>query len=231
MLFDEPTSALDPELVSEVLDVMRDLAEDGMTMVVVTHEIGFVREVGDALVFMDGGRVVESGVPRDVIAHPSQERTRAFLSKVLWRSPATRWARRPPSRSPDSREPCPNLGWRDRRRAIWQGTRWPGASGEGYVAMESASESDRSVAVSPEPSHWLAEVTEAGRITPSVRCTGLRLAASAGGVRRLLHLPGQDLALSLASYGKQAVKRRYAVRRYAPDAPSTHAHVLGSTMW
>ena len=83
MLFDEPTSALDPELVGEVLDAMRGLAEDGMTMVVVTHEIGFAREVGDALVFMDGGRVVESGVPRDVIAHPSQERTRAFLSKVL----------------------------------------------------------------------------------------------------------------------------------------------------
>jgi len=83
MLFDEPTSALDPELVGEVLDVMRSLARDGMTMVVVTHEIGFAREVGDQLVFMDDGVVVESGDPREVIAHPRHERTRAFLSKVL----------------------------------------------------------------------------------------------------------------------------------------------------
>ncbi|MFY1686670.1 amino acid ABC transporter ATP-binding protein [Plantactinospora sp. WMMB782] len=83
MLFDEPTSALDPELVGEVLDVMQDLARDGMTMVVVTHEIGFAREVGDSLVFMDGGVVVESGVPREVIANPKHERTRAFLAKVL----------------------------------------------------------------------------------------------------------------------------------------------------
>jgi polar amino acid transport system ATP-binding protein len=83
MLFDEPTSALDPELVGEVLDVMRGLAEDGMTMVVVTHEIGFAREVGDSLVFMDGGVIVEAGNPRDVLANPQQERTRAFLSKVL----------------------------------------------------------------------------------------------------------------------------------------------------
>jgi polar amino acid transport system ATP-binding protein len=83
MLFDEPTSALDPELVGEVLDVMRGLARDGMTMVVVTHEIGFAREAGDALVFMDGGVVVESGPPREVIANPKHERTRAFLSKVL----------------------------------------------------------------------------------------------------------------------------------------------------
>ncbi|WFE29190.1 amino acid ABC transporter ATP-binding protein [Solwaraspora sp. WMMD791] len=83
MLFDEPTSALDPELVGEVLDVMRDLAQDGMTMIVVTHEIGFAREVGDALVFMDGGVVVEAGVPREVLADPRHERTRAFLSKVL----------------------------------------------------------------------------------------------------------------------------------------------------
>jgi polar amino acid transport system ATP-binding protein len=83
MLFDEPTSALDPELVGEVLDVMRGLAGDGMTMVVVTHEIGFAREVGDTLVFMDGGVVVESGDPREVIANPREERTRAFLSKVL----------------------------------------------------------------------------------------------------------------------------------------------------
>ncbi|WP_033260289.1 MULTISPECIES: amino acid ABC transporter ATP-binding protein [Kitasatospora] len=83
MLFDEPTSALDPELVGEVLDVMRGLAEDGMTMIVVTHEMGFAREVGDALVFMDGGVVVESGHPREVLGDPKHERTRAFLSKVL----------------------------------------------------------------------------------------------------------------------------------------------------
>ena len=83
MLFDEPTSALDPELVGEVLDVMRGLARDGMTMVVVTHEIGFAREVGDQLVFMDDGVVVESGDPREVIANPKHERTRSFLSKVL----------------------------------------------------------------------------------------------------------------------------------------------------
>ncbi len=83
MLFDEPTSALDPELVGEVLDVMRGLAEDGMTMIVVTHEMGFAREVGDALVFMDDGMVVESGHPRDVLAKPRHERTKAFLSKVL----------------------------------------------------------------------------------------------------------------------------------------------------
>ncbi|MET9399001.1 amino acid ABC transporter ATP-binding protein [Kitasatospora sp. NPDC002965] len=83
MLFDEPTSALDPELVGDVLDVMRRLAEDGMTMVVVTHEMGFAREVGDALVFMDGGVVVESGHPREVLTDPQHERTRAFLAKVL----------------------------------------------------------------------------------------------------------------------------------------------------
>ena len=83
MLFDEPTSALDPELVGDVLDVMRGLADDGMTMVVVTHEMGFAREVGDSLVFMDGGVIVEAGKPRDVLANPQQERTRAFLSKVL----------------------------------------------------------------------------------------------------------------------------------------------------
>jgi len=83
MLFDEPTSALDPELVGEVLDVMRQLAGEGMTMVVVTHEIGFAREVGDKLVFMDGGVVVETGNPREVLANPREERTRAFLSKVL----------------------------------------------------------------------------------------------------------------------------------------------------
>jgi polar amino acid transport system ATP-binding protein len=83
MLFDEPTSALDPELVGDVLDVMKDLARAGMTMVVVTHEMGFAREVGDELVFMDGGVVVEHGPPRDVLADPQHERTRAFLSKVL----------------------------------------------------------------------------------------------------------------------------------------------------
>jgi polar amino acid transport system ATP-binding protein len=83
MLFDEPTSALDPELVGEVLDTMKNLARDGMTMVVVTHEIGFAREVGDNLIFMDGGVVVEQGPPREMIANPRQERTKAFLSKVL----------------------------------------------------------------------------------------------------------------------------------------------------
>ncbi|MGW1735124.1 amino acid ABC transporter ATP-binding protein [Streptomyces sp. NPDC001999] len=83
MLFDEPTSALDPELVGEVLDVMRQLASEGMTMVVVTHEIGFAREVADTAVFMDGGVVVETGTPRQVLGDPQQERTRAFLSKVL----------------------------------------------------------------------------------------------------------------------------------------------------
>ncbi|MEV2277586.1 amino acid ABC transporter ATP-binding protein [Nocardiopsis sp. NPDC049922] len=83
MLFDEPTSALDPELVGEVLDVMRDLARGGMTMVVVTHEMGFAREVGDSLVFMDEGVVVESGSPKDVLSNPRHERTQAFLSKVL----------------------------------------------------------------------------------------------------------------------------------------------------
>jgi polar amino acid transport system ATP-binding protein len=83
MLFDEPTSALDPELVGEVLDVMKDLARSGMTMVVVTHEIGFAREVGSKLIFIDEGRVVESGPPRDVLTNPRHARTRAFLSKVL----------------------------------------------------------------------------------------------------------------------------------------------------
>jgi polar amino acid transport system ATP-binding protein len=83
MLFDEPTSALDPELVGEVLDVMRGLAREGMTMVVVTHEMGFAREVGDTLVFMDEGRVVEAGDPREVLGNPQHERTKAFLSKVL----------------------------------------------------------------------------------------------------------------------------------------------------
>jgi polar amino acid transport system ATP-binding protein len=83
MLFDEPTSALDPELVGEVLEVMKELATEGMTMVVVTHEIGFAREVGDALLFMDEGIIMESGKPKDVVANPQHERTRQFLSKVL----------------------------------------------------------------------------------------------------------------------------------------------------
>jgi polar amino acid transport system ATP-binding protein len=83
MLFDEPTSALDPELVGEVLDVMRGLAADGMTMVVVTHEMGFAREVADEVVFMDGGVVVEAGPPTEVLSNPQHERTREFLGKVL----------------------------------------------------------------------------------------------------------------------------------------------------
>jgi polar amino acid transport system ATP-binding protein len=83
VLFDEPTSALDPELVGEVLDVMKDLARSGTTMIVVTHEIGFAREVADTVVFMDDGRVLEQGPPADVLDRPSHERTRSFLSKVL----------------------------------------------------------------------------------------------------------------------------------------------------
>ena len=83
MLFDEPTSALDPEMVGEVLDVMRALANEGMTMVIVTHEMGFAREVGDRLLFVDEGRIIESGAPREVFEHPKEERTRSFLSKVL----------------------------------------------------------------------------------------------------------------------------------------------------
>jgi polar amino acid transport system ATP-binding protein len=83
MLFDEPTSALDPELVGEVLGVMKKLAQEGMTMVVVTHEMGFAREVANELVFMDGGVVVERGAPREVLSNPQHERTKAFLSKVL----------------------------------------------------------------------------------------------------------------------------------------------------
>jgi polar amino acid transport system ATP-binding protein len=85
MLFDEPTSALDPELVGEVLNVMRDLAKDGMTMVVVTHEMNFAREVGDAVLFMDGGVVVEQGPPEEIFRAPSHERTRLFLRSVLER--------------------------------------------------------------------------------------------------------------------------------------------------
>jgi polar amino acid transport system ATP-binding protein len=83
MLFDEVTSALDPELVKEVLEVMRELAEGGMTMVVVTHEMGFAREVGDRLLFMDEGTIVEEGLPSTVLAEPREERTRRFLSRVL----------------------------------------------------------------------------------------------------------------------------------------------------
>ena len=83
MLFDEPTSALDPELVGEVLTVMRKLAEDGMTMLVVTHEMAFAREVADRVVFMDGGVIVEQGPPSDVIGSPKEERTREFLHRVL----------------------------------------------------------------------------------------------------------------------------------------------------
>ncbi|MEV0642182.1 amino acid ABC transporter ATP-binding protein [Streptomyces sp. NPDC050619] len=83
LLFDEPTSALDPELVGEVLDVIKDLAHRGSTMIVVTHEIGFAREVADTVVFMDDGRIVEQGPPGDVLDAPRHERTRAFLSKVL----------------------------------------------------------------------------------------------------------------------------------------------------
>ena len=83
MLFDEPTSALDPEMVGEVLSVMKDLAESGMTMVVVTHEMGFAREVGSRVIFMDGGSIVEEGIPAEVFANPQNERTISFLSKVL----------------------------------------------------------------------------------------------------------------------------------------------------
>lgn len=83
MLFDEPTSALDPEMVGEVLEVMKQLAKEGMTMVVVTHEMGFAREVGDRVLFMDGGFIVEENTPLELFEHPQQERTQSFLSKVL----------------------------------------------------------------------------------------------------------------------------------------------------
>ena len=83
MLFDEPTSALDPEMVGEVLDVMKQLARDGMTMVVVTHEMGFAREVGDRVLFMDGGRLVEEGTPQQIFEHPQSARLQDFLAKVL----------------------------------------------------------------------------------------------------------------------------------------------------
>ncbi|ARF66767.1 glutamine ABC transporter ATP-binding protein [Paenibacillus larvae subsp. pulvifaciens] len=83
MLFDEPTSALDPEMVGEVLEVMKDLARSGMTMVVVTHEMGFAKEVGDRVLLMDGGFIVEEGTPEEIFSHPKHERTQSFLSKVL----------------------------------------------------------------------------------------------------------------------------------------------------
>ena len=83
MLFDEPTSALDPEMVGEVLDVMKALAKEGMTMVIVTHEMGFAREVGDRVLFVDDGRIIEQGTPAEVFEHPQEERTKNFLSKVL----------------------------------------------------------------------------------------------------------------------------------------------------
>ena len=83
MLFDEPTSALDPEMVGEVLDVMKKLAESGMTMVIVTHEMGFAREVGTRLLFVDGGYIVEEGIPKEVFENPKEERTKLFLSKIL----------------------------------------------------------------------------------------------------------------------------------------------------
>ena len=83
MLFDEPTSALDPEMVGEVLDVMKQLAREGMTMVVVTHEMGFAREVGDRVIFMDGGRIIEQGTPEQVFEHPENPRLKEFLGKIL----------------------------------------------------------------------------------------------------------------------------------------------------
>jgi len=83
MLFDEPTSALDPEMIKEVLDVMKDLAQEGMTMIVVTHEMGFAREVGDRVIFMDEGRILEEGTPDDIYTRPQNPRTKDFLSKIL----------------------------------------------------------------------------------------------------------------------------------------------------
>ncbi|MEY7999124.1 amino acid ABC transporter ATP-binding protein [Clostridium sp. Mt-5] len=83
MLFDEPTSALDPELVGEVLNVMKDLAKDGMTMIVVTHEMGFAKEVADRVIFMDGGKIVEQGTPEELFSHPKEMRTKVFLDKVI----------------------------------------------------------------------------------------------------------------------------------------------------
>ena len=83
MLFDEPTSALDPEMVGEVLNVMKSLANDGMTMVIVTHEMGFAKEVGDRVLFIDEGKVLESGTPEEIFNNPKNQRTKDFLSKVL----------------------------------------------------------------------------------------------------------------------------------------------------
>lgn len=83
MLFDEPTSALDPEMVREVLDVIKDLAHDGMSMAIVTHEMGFAREVADRVLFIDEGQILEQGKPDDLFSHPKEERTQIFLSKIL----------------------------------------------------------------------------------------------------------------------------------------------------
>jgi polar amino acid transport system ATP-binding protein len=83
MMFDEPTSALDPEMIKEVLDVMEQLAREGMTMLVVTHEMGFAREVGDRVIFMDEGRIIEEGTPEEIFSNPKEERTKLFLSKIL----------------------------------------------------------------------------------------------------------------------------------------------------
>ena len=83
MLFDEPTSALDPEMVGEVLAVMKSLASDGMTMMIVTHEMGFAREVADRIIFMDGGYIIEEGTPAELLGNPKEERTKGFLDKVL----------------------------------------------------------------------------------------------------------------------------------------------------
>jgi ABC-type polar amino acid transport system ATPase subunit len=83
MLFDEPTSALDPEMIKEVLDVMRELAESGMTMIVVTHEMGFAREVADRIIFMEGGEIVEVGTPEHFFVSPTEDRTKLFLSQIL----------------------------------------------------------------------------------------------------------------------------------------------------
>ncbi len=83
MLFDEPTSALDPEMVGEVLDVMKELAADGMTMICVTHEMGFAREVADRVIFMDGGVIIEQGTPEEIFTAPKSERLQSFLAKVL----------------------------------------------------------------------------------------------------------------------------------------------------
>ena len=83
ILFDEPTSALDPELVGEVLEVMRQLAQEGMTMIVVTHEMGFARDVANKVIFMDGGYVLEEGTPEEIFSHPKHDRTKEFLSRVL----------------------------------------------------------------------------------------------------------------------------------------------------